>query len=82
MPRDEPPPLTPAQELYLESFDSFLLAKSDGERLAHRQQMGTRLNFVLSERGMPLPVDTRWADSWHDRRPAWLFGKPRYRGRS
>lgn len=54
--------LSPAQQLYLEAFDRFLLAENDLERLEARMDMGVRLNFVLGEVRLPLPERTRWSD--------------------
>lgn len=67
----EDSPLTPAQLLYLEAFDQFLLAKTDQQRLEARVSMSVRLNFVLGEANLELPNDTRWDDSidW-EREPA------------
>lgn len=56
-------PLTPAQRLYLEAFDNLLMARTPGEGLAARDVMSERLSFVLAEKRLPLPDDTRWRDS-------------------
>lgn len=56
-------PLTPAQRLYLEAFDNLLMARTRGEGLAARDLMSERLSFVLAEKRMPLPEETRWRDS-------------------
>lgn len=55
-------PLTATQELYLESFDTFLRAQTNRERLQARVEMGERLNYVMGEAGLPLPEETRWED--------------------
>jgi hypothetical protein len=57
------PPLTPAQRLYLEAFDRFLLAPTLAAKARARAAMACRLNLILTEARLPLPRDTKWTDA-------------------
>lgn len=57
------PPLTPAQQLYLEAFDDLLAARVAGAAFEARGRMGRMLNYMLAERGLSLAWGTRWRDS-------------------
>ena len=54
------PALTRAQETYHEAFDRFLSADRFEDRWDARDDMAECLNFLLAEKGLPLPDGTRW----------------------